>query len=110
MRPSQTLALISIGLAIASCSADPQSASGRSSSAGVRFEHRAHERNDGKMMLIVTPVRGVVQDQSIISNEAKTYAETYANRSCPKGYNFYGDSPVGSSRKGEHTYTFQCNS
>ena len=32
-----------------------------------------------------------------------------ANRTCPAGYNFYGDSPVGSSRKGEHTYTFQCN-
>ena len=80
MRPSQTLALISIGLAIASCSADPQSASGRSSSAGVRFEHRAHERNDGKMMLIVTPVRGVVQDQSIISNEARPMQTVAAPR------------------------------
>ena len=109
MRPIQTIALISLGLAIASCSSDPRSASGRSIS-GVRFEHRAHERNDGKMMLIVTPVRSVVQDQTIIAGEARTYAETYANRTCPGGYNFYGDSPVGSSRKGEHTYTFQCNS
>ena len=109
MRPSQTIALISIGLAIASCSSDPRSARCRSLSGGVRFEHRAHERNDGKTMLIVTPVRGVAQDQTIIADEARTYAEAFANRTCPKGYNFYGDSPVGSSRKGEHTYTFQCN-
>ena len=108
MRPSQTIALISLGLAIASCSSDPRSASGRSIS-GVRFEHRAHERNDGKTMLIVTPVRGVTQDQTIIADEARTYAEAFTNRTCPKGYNFYGDSPVGSSRKGVHTYTFQCN-
>jgi hypothetical protein len=108
MRACQTIALISIGLAIASCSADPKSAVGASLSGGVRFEHRAHERNDGKTMLIVTPVRGVAQDQTIIADEARTYAEAFANRTCPKGYNFYGDSPVGSSRKGEHTYTFRC--
>ena len=108
MRACQTIALISIGLAIASCSADPKSAVGASLSGGVRFEHRAHERNDGKTMLIVTPVRGVAQDQTIITDEARTYAEAFANRTCPKGYNFYGDSPVGSSRKGEHTYTFRC--
>ena len=108
MRPIQIVAPILIGLAIASCSADPKSAVGASLSGGVRFEHRAHERNDGKTMLIVTPVRGVAQDQTIIADEARTYAEAFANRTCPKGYNFYGDSPVGSSRKGEHTYTFRC--
>jgi hypothetical protein len=109
MRPSQTIALIAMGLAIAGCSSEPSSVVGASLSGGMRFEHRAHERNDGKTMLIVTPVRGVAQDQTIIADEARTYAENFAGRTCPKGYNFYGDSPVGSSRKGEHTYTFQCN-
>ena len=69
MRPSQTIALISIGLAMASCSAEPKSGSVGSLSGGVRFQHRVHERNDGKTMLIVTPVRGVVQDQTIISRK-----------------------------------------
>ena len=50
----------------------------------------------------------IPQDQTIIEREARTYAETFANRTCPRGYNFYGDSPVGSSKRGEHTYTFQC--
>ena len=54
----QTIALLLIGLAMASCSADPKSAVGASLSGGVRFQHRVHERNDGKTMLIVTPVRG----------------------------------------------------
>ena len=105
--PNQTTALISTSLAIASCSAEPKSAVGASLSGGIRFEHRAHERNDGKTMLIVTPVRSVAQDQTIIEQEARTYAEAFANRTCPKGYNFYGDSPVG-GRKAEHTYVFQC--
>jgi len=108
MRPSQTIALLSIALAIASCSADPKSVIGTSLSGGVRFQHLAHERNDGKTMLIVTPVRGVAQDQTIIEQEARAYAETFANRTCTKGYNFYGDAAL-ASRKGEHTYTFQCN-
>ena len=59
-------------------------------------------------MLIVTPVRGVAQDQTIIEQEARAYAETFANRICTKGYNFYGEAVL-ASRKGEHTYTFQCN-
>ena len=109
MRRRQIIALVLTVLAIASCSADPKSVIGASLSGGVRFQHRAHERNDGKTMLIVTPVSGVAQDQTIIEREARTYAETFANRTCPRGYNFYGDSPVGSSRKGEHTYTFQCS-
>ena len=58
----QTIALFLIGLAMASCSADPKSAVGASLSGGVRFQHRVHERNDGKTMLIVTPVRGVGRD------------------------------------------------
>ncbi len=53
----QTIALFLLGLAMASCSADPKSAVGASLSGGVRFQHRVHERN-GKTMLIVTPVRG----------------------------------------------------
>ena len=106
MRPSQTIALISTGLAIASCSSDPKSIVG--SLSGVRFQHRAHERNDGKTMLIVTPVRDVAQDQTIIAQEAWSYAETYANRTCPKGYNFYGYGTL-MARRGEHTFVFQCN-
>ena len=108
MRPSQTIALISIGLAMASCSAEPKSVVGASLSGGVRFQHRLHERNDGKTMLIVTPVRDVAQDQAIIAQEAWSYAETYANRTCPKGYNFYGYGTL-MARRGEHTFVFQCN-
>ena len=68
----QTIALFLIGLAMASCSADPKSAVGASLSGGVRFQHRVHERN-GKTMLIVTPVRG---------RGARTYAEAFANQTC----------------------------
>src|SRR5687767_14458255 len=101
MRP-QNIALFLIGLAMASCSADPKSAVGASLSGGVRFQHRVHERNDGKTMLIVTPVRGLVQDSTIIEREAWTYAEAFANQTCPRGYNFFGHGPPG-GWKAEHT-------
>ena len=52
---------------------------------------------------------GVVRDPAIIADQSRSYAEAYANRTCPKGYNFYGDGPLGGSRKGVHTYVFQCN-
>ncbi len=84
MRPSQTIALISLGLRLPAAQLIP-SPLVADHPARVRFEHRAHERNDGKMMLIVTPVRSVVQDQTIIAGEARTYAESYADRTCPKG-------------------------
>ncbi len=90
MRRSQIIALISTGLAMASCSAEPKSAVGASLNGGIRFQHRVHERNDGKSMLIVTPVRGVAQDPTIIEQEARTYAEAFANQTCPRGYNFFG--------------------
>jgi hypothetical protein len=80
-----------------------------SGSKGIRFEHQTGERNDGKTTLVVTPVSGVVRDPAIIADQSRSYAEAYANRTCPKGYNFYGDGPLGGSRKGVHTYVFQCN-
>ena len=86
---------------------DPKSAVGASLSGGVRFQHRVHERNDGKTMLIVTPVRGVVQDQTIIEQEAWSYAEAFANQTCPRGYTFFGHGPPG-GWKAEHTFVFQC--
>ena len=107
MRPSQTIALISIGLAMASCSAEPKSGSVGSLSGGIRFQHRVHERNDGKTMLIITPVRGVVQDPTIIEQEAWSYAEAFANQTCPRGYSFFGQGPPG-GWKAEHTFVFQC--
>ena len=55
----------------------------------------AHERNDGKTMLIVAPVRDIAQ-------EAQAYAETYANRTCPKGYNFYGYGTLMARRESTH--------
>ena len=103
----QTIALFLIGLAMASCSADPKSAVGASLSGGVRFQHRVHERNDGKTMLIVTPVRGLVQDSTIIERGARTYAEAFANQTCTRGYNFFGHGPPG-GWKAEHTFVFQC--
>ena len=107
MRRKQIIALVLTVLAIASCSADPKSVVGASLSGGVRFQHRVHERNDGKTMLIVTPVRGVVQDQTIIEQEAWTYAEALANQTCPRGYTFFGHGPPG-GWKAEHTFVFQC--
>jgi hypothetical protein len=92
---------------MASCSADPKSAASASLSGGIRFQNRVHERNDGKTMLIVTPVRGVAQDTTIIEQEAQTYAEAFANQTCTLGYNFFGHGPPG-GWKAEHTFVFKC--
>ena len=57
-------------------------------------------------MLIVTPVRGLVQDSTIIERGARTYAEAFANQTCPRGYNFFGHGPPG-GWKAENTFVFQ---
>lgn len=112
MRPAQLLkntALLSLSLAIANCSADPKTGtvSSKSLQSAIRFEHRTQARSDGKTLLIVTPVSGVVQDRTIIEREAQTYAEAQASRACPGGYDFYGHVAL-MSRKGARTYVFQC--
>jgi hypothetical protein len=112
MHPSQQLkliALVAIGLTIASCSADPKAGSVGSLSEGIRFDHRIHEHSDGKTALTVTPVSSLVRDQMVVARETQAYAEAFASRTCPKkGYNFYAHAAL-ASRKGEQTYVFQCN-
>jgi hypothetical protein len=100
----QLAALLSVSVAIAGCSTDPRD---RSFVTGTRFEHRTQPRSDGKTTLIVTPVAGVVRDEMIISQEAQSYAEAFAHRTCPKGYNFYGAAAL-YMRRGERTFVFQC--
>ena len=111
MHPRQLLkliALVATGLAVASCSADPKAGSVGSLSERIRFEHRTHERTDGKTALTVTPVSSLVRDQMVIARETQAYAEAFASRTCPKGHNFYAHAVL-ASRKGEQTYVFQCN-
>lgn len=107
--PLKVLALIATSLVLADCSTDPMSSSVGSLSEGIRFDHRIHERSDGKTALTVTPVSSLVRDQMVIARETQAYAEAFASRTCPKkGYNFYAHAAL-ASRKGEQTYVFQCN-
>jgi hypothetical protein len=55
----------------------------------------------------VTPVAGVVHDETIISREAHSYAEAFTHRTCPTGYNFYGDAALRPSKR-ERTFVFLC--
>ena len=43
----------------------------------------------------------------VIDGRAHTYAENFAKRACPKGYDFHTDTPL-TSRRNVRTYVFQC--
>ena len=103
------IALVATCLAIASCSTDPNTGivSTSSTKGYQRFEHRTEKLRDGKTKLTVIPAAGIAQDVGSLDRAAQTFAESFANSACPKGYDFYASGPLG-SRKSELTYVFQC--
>lgn len=106
MRLWKPLLLLALLASPSGCSTDPDTGAvvlQRS----IKFEHRTQARSDGKTMLIVAPVEGVVRDRALVDQEAQTYAETVVKRTCPSGYDFYGHAAL-MSRKGERTFVFQC--
>ena len=101
--------LLALGCVCVGCStANTGSISSQSPQGSVRFEHRTEARSDGKTVLIVVPTINFVGDRAVMDREAQAYADRYANQSCPKGHDFYGNAPLGSGRNNERTFVFKC--
>ena len=112
MRPSKLLkliALVTTSFAIASCSTDPKTGNVDTGSINgtLLFEHSTERRSDGKTKLTVVPVAGFGQDEAAIDGKAHAYAQSFAKSTCPKGYDFYANTPL-TSRRNERSYVFQC--
>jgi hypothetical protein len=105
----RTLPALFLSCLLAACTTSPQSGKvdSKSFQSSTRFEHRTQTRPDGKTLLIVAPASSIVQDQTIMERESRTYAEAQANHACPKGYDFYAEGAL-MSRRTERSYIFKC--
>jgi hypothetical protein len=78
----------------------------------VQFEHTHTVLPSGKHRLTVTPNTGAVQNDSLAVQLAQTYANDFAARTCPKGYDYYAEETATTkrSRKAsfQQTYIFEC--
>jgi len=108
-KPLKLIALVYTCFGIVSCSTDSETGTVSTSAikGSLRFEHRTEQRRDGKTKLTVIAASGIAQDAASLERAAQTYAESFANSTCPKGYDFYSDAPL-QAQKSERVYVFQC--
>ena len=104
---AKLIAVIALSCITPGCSTNASPGSLGSPALGVRFEHRAERRSDGKSVLVVFPMTEIVDNRVHLDREAQAYAGRYANQACPKGHDFDGSAPI-ANRGNERTFVFRC--
>ena len=97
-----------IVLCAVACGCSTNARTGSIGSAGLRVEHRAEALGGHKTALTVIATTGALDSGADIDREAQAYADRYAKQACPRGHEFYTDSPI-AKRGNERTFVFGCS-
>lgn len=113
MRQAGPLIVIAtVALGLADCSSDPQAGAWRFASGGPSFEHTIEKLPSGRNKLVVTAASGPGLSEDFVAQQARGFAYDVAQKTCPKGYDFFADVPLeakGPARAArQKTYVFQC--